>query len=672
MPFTVLHSLDVLPAAGHVLLIGADALNPAESASSRLAAYASAGRAVIVLDQKNPLRYQALPGAMPPATNQGYIAFAENLDDPVLQGLEQKDFFTWGQDGLVYRNAYLKPTSGGKSLVECGDELNYTALAEMDAGKGVLLLSQLVIEKDLPTDAAAQRLMVNLLAYAASYRRVFKPVEVAAGDNPPLLKALNAAGLQYSGVSGPLPAIARPGTIAVINATPANLHALASNPQKVNTFTHSGGWIILNNLRPEGLADYNKLVGFDHMIRPFKQEKVTWPAVRSPLTAGLATSNIVMGSGKQILSFASGQYPDPEAYSFVVDYDEVAPFGKSPFYAYDNITNNYTMADGFWPLIINLGVPDDGKPVEVPITLPKPQTITQFTWVSDNNYEGTTKVNLVFNGTDKVSFDTVPNGEPQTFDVVPPRTAKTITLQVAGWQNVPDKLSNGKVLIGIDNIYLKAARPADFHDKVRPLLNIGAMMEYPRGAGGIVLCNVNFKDTELVAENAGKKQAIIAAILRNLHAPFSGGKSIIAGAGNLSYSPVDLSKQANQYTGDRGWFGDRNFTFADLPAGRQLFAGVPYSVYSFATSIVPTVLMLGGGGVPGHLPDQVTGIPVNRKADALFFLQAARIDQRRSPDDIKKGKQYEMADYVIHYADGTQIKVPIYSEIDVENYQQKT
>jgi hypothetical protein len=45
------------------LIIGKDAIDAAESGSSRLAAYAAAGHTVIVLEQSNPLRYQALPGA---------------------------------------------------------------------------------------------------------------------------------------------------------------------------------------------------------------------------------------------------------------------------------------------------------------------------------------------------------------------------------------------------------------------------------------------------------------------------------------------------------------------------------------------------------------------------------------------------------------------------------
>ena len=122
---------------------------------------------------------------------------------------------------------------------------------------------------------------------------------------------------------------------------------------------------------------------------------------------------------------------------------------------------------------------------------------------------------------------------------------------------------------------------------------------------------------------------------------------------------------------EKGWFGDKQFTFRDLPTGRHILAGVPYDVYEFATSPVPTVVMLDGPGVPGKLPAEVKGIPVGRKADALFFLTAARIDKRPTPDDRKKGKQLEVAGLVVHYADGKTADVPLYAGVHVENCRQK-
>ena len=195
-------------------------------------------------------------------------------------------------------------------------------------------------------------------------------------------------------------------------------------------------------------------------------------------------------------------------------------------------------------------------------------------------------------------------------------------------------------------------------------------MHYPRASGGIILCNLKFAEPDDAPENPEKKRAILAGLLRNLKAPFAGGRTIIAGA-KLAYEPLDLSKQANQYRTDRGWFGDRARAFAELPGGRQTLAGVPFLIHDFPTSPVPTVIMLGGPGVPGGLPDAVRSIPVNRKADALFFLQAARIDRRRDDREVRERKAFELAHYIVTYADGQTATVPIRSEIDVDDYRQK-
>ncbi len=98
---------------------------------------------------------------------------------------------------------------------------------------------------------------------------------------------------------------------------------------------------------------------------------------------------------------------------------------------------------------------------------------------------------------------------------------------------------------------------------------------------------------------------------------------------------------------------------------------MPFEVYEFPTSPVPTVVMLGGNGIPGNLAREVRGIPVNKKADALFFLQAARIDHRRNDQEKRENKVFELARYVITYADDQKAIVPIRAEIDVADYKQK-
>jgi len=86
---------------------------------------------------------------------------------------------------------------------------------------------------------------------------------------------------------------------------------------------------------------------------------------------------------------------------------------------------------------------------------------------------------------------------------------------------------------------------------------------------------------------------------------------------------------------------------------------------------VPQVLMLGGNGVPGHLPSEITAIPIHTKADALFFLHTARLDRRRDDREREEKKRFELCRYIIHYTDGQTVEAPIYGEIDIDHFQQK-
>lgn len=678
IPFQAIASLENLPAGAKVLLVGRDAIKPEQSTSTALAAYASEGRAVIVLDQSSPLKYQAIPAEIDLAphtkrndfgteipTAEGKTAFIEDASHPALRGLKDKDLFTWGPDHRVYRNAYLKPTRGAKSLIQAGPRLAYSALLEVPVGKGVIYLSQLDLGRKLARNPVAGHLLVNLVQCAAAYKLEFANVAAAIEDEP-LNKALEAIGLRYAKAPDALATLRDPSArIAIVSATPANLKTLAENLQTLQAFWQCGGTLLLCGLSPEGLADYNKIVGVDHAIRPFKRERVTFPPIRNALTSGLTTGDIVMLSGKRIFGWTADEYVASDVFTYAVDLDDVAPFAKSNFSSYDNIVNGFVGSDG-WPLIIDFEHPKDGKPYEITLNLPGEQTLVEYTHDPSVNYNPTTKIALLFDGKDRLEFDLPPTGEPQTFPISPPRKARQVTLQIVQWQSDPAK----RPIIGIDNIYLKAQRSAPWNATVRPMLNVGTMVQYLKGNGGVVLCNLRFQETEAVPANKTKKQTILATILRNLKAPFAGGKTVIAGA-NLDYQALDIHTKATTYKDERGWFGDKRLTFKALPPGEHVFAGVKYNVYEMPTSPVPQVLMLGGNRVPGNLPEQITDIPVQARADALFFLHTARIDRRLNDRDRRENKRLEMFKYVIKYADGQTLEVPIYSETDIEHYRQR-
>lgn len=660
--FTAVTDLASLPAGARILLVGPDALSAEEATSSRLAAWASAGRRVIVLEQANPLKYQGLPCEMNAEQNEGRTAFIEDAGHPALRGLQDQDFFTWGGDEVVYRNAYEKPTRGAKSLVQCHRRLKNSALVEVPVGDGLLLLSQLEIGAKLATNAVAQTLLLNLLDYAAGYQLEFRPVVAAVGSDPLLAKTLDAIGLDHTQAADALAALATPrAKIAVVHASPANLKQLADNSAETQAFFATGGFIVLNGLTPDGLADYNRLVGFDHLIRPFGRERVALANPRHPLTAGLTTGDVVFRSGERIFGWTSDEFVADDVFSYIVDYRDVAPFARFEDDFKKLMANGMVNADA-WKYIVNLPV----EQCVFKLVWPKPQTLESLTWVGNKNYYLARQAEFRFDGGQEAVFDFAPNDDPQDFAIQPPRTAKEIVFKITKWDEKPDT----RAISGLDNLALYAQRQPEFLATVKPLLNIGGMMFYQRGTGGIVLVNLNFKPTEAVPENAVKKRHILATVLRNLKAPFSGARTIIAGA-NLRYTPVDIAKACTQFRNEKGWFGDPKFTFAALPSGRQTFAGVPFDIFEFATSPVPDAIMLGGDGVPNNPPKAVQGIPVGRQADALFFLLAARIDQRISEDDRRKHRRFETARFTVTYADGQTAEIPIYSEEDVDNFRQK-
>jgi beta-galactosidase len=655
-----LAGLEPLPANLKTVIVAPSALTEAESTSSSLAAFASDGHRVVVLDQANPLHYQGLPVPISATKDGGDFAFPEMSDSSNFRGLDAADFRGWSSG--VYHDAYVKPERGAKSLLQAGPRLAETAIVEVPVGSGLMLLSQVRME---PGNAVARQLLANLIAYADSYKQHFRSTVVCAGGDPELSEALNRIGLQARTVSSPVEAIAKPSDgIAVISATPEHLHELAEKLPQVRAFTAAGGTVLFHGLTPAGLADYNRIVGVLHLIRPFRMEKVALRSPRDPLAVGLSQSDIVMNSAQHMFDFNADMFAASDEFSYVVDYDDVAPFAQLPNDYLYNTVNGF-VTDDSWKYICSFDLSHE-KP-EYAMTFPRTETFKEIDWIGNAIYHKVQRFSLTFDGKETVAFDVKPDNSPQALAINPPRQAQRVELKILDWT----KENASAEVVGIDNIWLKVARSEEFTKTVHPLLNVGGLVRYTQGKGGFVLANLLLKSHEEVPENAGKKLAIFKTLLTNLDAPFAAGKTVVAGAVGLEYVPIDLSKQANQYRGDRGWFGDKSTTFDSLPKGRHVFANVPFDVFDFPTSPVPNCVMLGGAGVPNNLADSIAGIPVGRKLSSLFFLQAARIDARRSGDDQRQGRKFEMAKYVVHYADGQTLDVPVYSELDVDDYRQE-
>ena len=662
--FTEVATFADIPDKVKVLVVGRDALTPAQATDPRWQALAAAGARLVVLEQRVPLHYLAVPADFEVTDHVGRMAFAENLEHPIFAGLDQPDFFTWSGDHVVYRNPYRKASRGAKSLAQCDTELGCSAIAECPVSDGLLLVCQMVVGEKLAADPVAQRLFDNMLNYAAGYQVVRKRTAVAMEEASPEAKMLAGSGLQFDKAADVAAALADGRhDIVVAGATPANLKALAADTGKVKAFAEKGGWLMLWNLAPEGLSDFNRVVGVSHVLRPFEMERVTLPGVRDPILSGLTMRDVVMESGEKITAWTGDRFLAGDVFTYVVDFDDIAPFcdipgpehwnQKDARPGYDhwprNMVNGFVTADS-WKYIFSILV-GKGEPTTWTMKLPREEEVVQFSIAANAIYHKVTKINLYFDDDPKpVTLTTRPINDRQDF-VVGPRKARAITVELAEWEK-----SGTADVVGVDNLWIRVKRPGDFHERVRPLLNIGALVKYPMGKGGVVLNQLRVLATEPVPVNAQKKQTIVATLLRNLGATYAAGRDL--SQANLKYEPIPLDDRCNQYlTKDRGWF-DGGKDLAHLPGGENRFGGVTYVIRDFKTSPVPSCIMLAGPGAKGKLPNELKGLRVGRKADALFFLHAFRQAREWKP----RGKATAppvVFKYVVHYADGKTAEVPV-------------
>ncbi|NRA39084.1 MAG: hypothetical protein HRU15_13150, partial [Planctomycetes bacterium] len=314
--FTLMKDAETAPKSAKVVIIGNDAISEEQSTSSAWYSMASTGKRVIVLDQQYPLYFQATPADIKPSEHSGRFGFCENLSHPIFANLEQADFFTWGNDHIMYRNAYKKGSKGGASLVQCDDKLGYTAMVESRVGEGLLILSQLAIGERIGELAVAQNIFNNLLNYTADYKVLRKEALVYIGDNKLRADLLTSIELKYTHVKSLLDVL-RGNGIAIVDASPENLKTLAKEKSKVDAFAERGGWLMLWGLNPEGLSDFNTLVDHQHVIRPFQMERVVLSSPQDALASGLTLRDVVLHTGKKVNSWMSLMHPDEEAFEFI-------------------------------------------------------------------------------------------------------------------------------------------------------------------------------------------------------------------------------------------------------------------------------------------------------------------------------------------------------------------
>jgi beta-galactosidase len=677
IPFAAVTAYGDIPSTARFVVVGPDAIAPDQATDPLWMALAAQGRKVLVLDQANPLSFRGLPGDFEPTRNTGRIGFAEDLTHPAFAGLEQPDFFTWGNGHVVYRNAYRKGTTGGRSLFQCDNRLTNTALIESEINDGLLLISQLAIGDNLAQEAVAQQMLLNLLTRVATHSPVRKESVVVLPEGDRRTRLLQALNLRFTPEASVLAALRGDG-IAIVDATPLHLRTLAENQALVDSFQDRGGWLMLWGLEPEGLEDFNRLVRHNHVLRRFGTERVLLNIPQDSLAAGLTLRDVVMDTGRALYNFMALKAPDQDAFRWLVDHTDIAPFATFPDglamgkgkaspggdHETRNLVNGFTSDDNW--VFTYTTILDQGHATRIPLELPKEEEISSLLIRPSRLYHPITKMNIYFDDDPVPVVAEIPVREQPIVEEIPipGRLARKVTLEIAGWGERGDKN-----IVVLDNLWLRVKRSDDYLSRVSSLLNVGALMAYRRGSGGIFLNQIYLPENEVNPDNAGKKMAVVKSLLANMGGVFEGARLDVE---RVLYQNTPLEIDDNRFNIHKdqarqpAWFGGGDI--GGIPVGRRSFAGVEFALSDVSTSPVPSVMALAGDGSPIR-DNAINGIPVNAKADVLHFLHTFHAGrdiadwQRRVSEAESRRRDPpaapQVATYRVHYEDGSREEIPV-------------
>ncbi|HRR28890.1 MAG TPA: glycoside hydrolase family 2 TIM barrel-domain containing protein, partial [Victivallales bacterium] len=669
IPCEPLKNLNAIPEKANIILIGGNAITPEMKDSKIFTELAASSKKVIILDQEIPISPQALGSDMESTNFCGRIGFSEDISHPIFNGLTQDDFFTWGNNHILYKNAYKKGTKGGKSLLQCDTGLSCTALFESQINDGLLIVSQLDISAKIASEAVAQQIFLNLLNYAATYTPIRLKTLVLLPENDNRLKVLEKIGLEFEYINSLSDSLIDKPAIIIADANNKNISDFLSRKNKLDSFCKNGGWLVLWGITPESLPGFNKLIGHQHLIRKFLQERVILNYPTDKLASGLTLRDVVMDTGKQMYGWMALKEPAGDIFTYVVDHTDIAPFckfpdgiemGKSePHPGKDheplNMVNGFTSDDNW--VFTYTTIIDKGHKTKFTLHLPKEEEIIAFRIRPSKLYHPITKIKLYFDDDPEPFTAVIPIREqPITEDIqiTPTKKAKKITIEIAEWA----KRGEHNIVV-IDNLWLIVKRPEEYLKKTSSILNIGGLMVYHNEKGGIFLNQLYIPDSEQNPENADKKANIVKTILSNMGAVFK--KDDISTSSSLEFSPIIIPDSFfNTYRDQKGkpsWF--KGGDIASIPSGNIKVRNVNFHISNLSTSPVPSVFTLAGEG--SHVKDkEIKGIPLNTTAKVLAFLHTYNEgSELKKMRNSKQNKSIHIFSYFINYEDGTKNEVKV-------------
>jgi len=311
-------------------------------------------------------------------------------------------------------------------------------------------------------------------------------------------------------------------------------------------------------------------------------------------------------------------------------------------------------------------------------------TLKQINLWNNVNYFKAENIEIVIDGdtANPIKATLPPTGNITEIKLSPARKVeKSVTIYFKTWRGDYPGYSGPK-LVGLDNVEFLRETPEAEKGRAVLLDNLGGLVSYPNGKGGILLNQVKLMDNDPNTQNPARKIRLVATLLQNMGAGAKASSVIIPGV-NVTYAPVDLTRYANRFLKSRGngnpsevWFGSGQ-DMSHLRVGTQTLADVDFLVSDYANAPVPQVLMLGSKDAPDpikNLPREIKGIVLGKMADTLYFLQTAwvtnRVQEWERTD--RNYKAPEIVRYRVNYGDGTTVEIPVRLEENVDHWLQKT
>ena len=561
---TAVADLAGMPAAAKIVLVGPQALTRQNrrAAGRKVREMVLAGGTAVVLEQSEPLQGDDLPLAgikVPPSETKeppgmaefstgaggrsGAIAHPVALAHPVLKDVAPDDLFTWAGDEFNFRRSYGTPTEGAISIIQAGDKLSLTPMMEVAVGQGSYLLSQMLIGEKLSNEPTADQLLHNALAWAQGRAASPPGKTLVVGATDALRAMLDSTGLVYEQAPAfdqATDALDSDWQLLIVRATPKSTKWLAHNASAVRKFCEQGRWVMLTDLDSEGLASFNKLVGFEHRIRPFGAQAARVQRHADPLLLGLSDRDFSQFADKMIAPWVRKYWVSDEVFTQVVDGDDIGGFVKC---RYPNLFNGLTNVD-FWRYIQYFQFEGDAEGtivsgqgekepaagregIWIDIAFDRPETITGLNIQLSQIYYTAKDIKIVFddNQQDALSFALANNSDKQAIEFPQPRRIGKISIVVLS--HYGGISSRNMKIVTFDTVEVLRQMP---EGGPVALTNPGGLVKYPVGKGGILLNQLDYAagpDESIApnrrknfAENVKKKRAIYANLLRNMGASF--------------------------------------------------------------------------------------------------------------------------------------------------------